>query len=180
MLRQPIYRSLIRQAAPARNCVGGSDCSQYNRNRSKCQHTDGCSYIFESVRQQFRELYEKELNENRKNALIIALQAKFTQNKKICFVLDTSMNKNIVPFVRNSDLLVCESSFSSDLEERAKEYNHMTSKQAGEVAKKARVKKLILTHISQRYEKKTQEILNEAKKIFKNSVLAKDLGVFEI
>ena len=97
------------------------------------------------------------------------------EGKKISFVLDTSINDKIPGFVKDSDLFVCESSFSSDMEEKAKEYKHLTSKQAAEIAKKAKVKRLILTHISQRYEKTPGKILDEAKKVFKNSTIAKDL-----
>lgn len=101
-------------------------------------------------------------------------------DKKISFVLDTLDNKKIVPFVKNSDLLICESSFGDELKEQAKEHLHLTSKQAGEIAKKSKSKKLILTHLSQRYEKNPKKILNEAKKIFKNSFLVKDLDVVEV
>ena len=101
-------------------------------------------------------------------------------DKKISFVLDTGLNKKIIPFVKDADLLISESSFGAELERRAKEYKHLTSKQAATIAKKAKVKKLVLTHISQRYSKNPKKILGEAKKIFKNSILAKDLDVVEI
>jgi ribonuclease Z len=100
--------------------------------------------------------------------------------KKISFVLDTTLNRNIVPFVKNSDLLVIESTYSDEARARAKEYKHMTVKQDAEIARKARVKKLFLTHLSGRYEKNPEKILKEAKKIFKSSYLAKDLDVVEI
>lgn len=100
------------------------------------------------------------------------------EGKKISFVFDTSYNERIASFVKDSDLLICESAFSSEEEEKAKEFKHLTSKQAGEIAKKSKSKKLILTHISQRYSKNPEEILNQAKKSFKNSVLAKDFDVF--
>jgi len=116
-----------------------------------------------------------------KNKKYLAKNLTYTDTgKKISIVLDTLLNKNITNFVKNSDVLICESSFSSDLEDKAKEHLHLTSKQAGEIAKKAKVKKLILTHLSQRYEKNPKKILNETKKIFKNSTLAKDLMVVEI
>jgi len=102
------------------------------------------------------------------------------EGKKISFVFDTSFNKEIVPFVKNSDLLVCESTFGEELEEKAGEYKHLTSKQSAEIAKKSNSKKLVLTHISQRYNKSHTDILKTAKKNFKNSVLAKDLDIFEI
>ncbi len=102
------------------------------------------------------------------------------EGKKISFVLDTSWNKEIVPFVKNSDLLVCESTFDAESEQRAKEYHHLTSNQSAEIAKKSNSKKLILTHLSQRYSKNPKSILEQAKKVFKNSFLAKDLDVVEI
>jgi ribonuclease Z len=66
------------------------------------------------------------------------------------------------------------------MHEKASEYKHLTSHQAAEIAKKAKVKKLILTHISQRYENDKKRILDEARKIFKNSFLAEDLETLEI
>ncbi len=99
-------------------------------------------------------------------------------DKKVSFVLDTKVNKKIIPFVKDSDLLVCESSFLADSEngeKLAKEHLHLTAKQAGEIAKKSKSKKLILTHISQRYEKDIKKLLAEAKKVFKNSSVAEDL-----
>jgi ribonuclease Z len=102
------------------------------------------------------------------------------EGRKISFVFDTSLNKDIVPFVKNSDLLVCESTFGEELEKKAGEYHHLTSKQSAEIAKKSNSKKLILTHISQRYSKNPDAILKTAKKVFKNSSLANDLDIVEI
>ena len=101
-------------------------------------------------------------------------------SKKVSFVLDTAVNDRIASFVKGADLLVCESSFHSSLEKLAKAYKHLTSKQAAEIAKKAKVKKLILTHISQRYGKNPEKILQEAKKVFKNTTIAKDLDVVNV
>ncbi|MFH1327217.1 MAG: ribonuclease Z [archaeon] len=102
------------------------------------------------------------------------------EDKKISFVLDTLNNQRILKIAKDSDLFICEASFSDELKEQAKEHLHMTSKQAAEAAKKAKVKKLVLTHLSQRYESNPGLILKEAKKIFKNSILVKDLDVLEI
>ncbi|MGD9276454.1 MAG: ribonuclease Z [Candidatus Pacearchaeota archaeon] len=94
--------------------------------------------------------------------------------KKISFVLDTMDNKKIVSFVKNSDLLISEASFSDDLKDLAKEHLHLTAKQAGEIAKKSKSKNLILTHVSQRYEKDLKGLLEEAKKEFKETKIARD------
>jgi ribonuclease Z len=105
----------------------------------------------------------------------------FKDNKiKISFVLDTVDNKKIIPFVENSDLLVCESDFSDEHKELAKEHLHLTSKQAAEIAKKSKSKKLVITHLSQRYDKDLDKISKEAKGVFKNTALAKDFDVFEV
>ena len=101
-------------------------------------------------------------------------------DKKISFVLDTSMNKQVASFVKDSDLLICEANFSSEEKAKAEEYKHLTAKQAAEIAKKSKSKKLLLTHISQRYKRNPKKILDEAKKVFKNSHLVKDLDVVEV
>ena len=102
------------------------------------------------------------------------------EDKKISFVFDTSFDKKVVSFVKNSDLLICESTFNSSMEDIAKEYNHLTSSQAAEIAKKSKSKKLILTHVSQRNGPDYSKLLKEAKNIFKNSSLANDLDKIEI
>ena len=99
----------------------------------------------------------------------------FTETgKKISFVLDTAFNERIVPFVKDSDVLVCESGFGEELSEKAKEYMHLTSSQAGSIAKKANVKKLYLVHVSERYEKNSKHLLAQARKHFKNAFLPND------
>ena len=102
------------------------------------------------------------------------------KEKKVSFVLDTSFNDRIAPFVKDSDLFVCESGFGEELAEKAKEYMHLTSGEAGKIAKKANVEKLCLVHISERYEKKSSELLKQAKKYFKNTFLPNDLDVLGV
>ncbi|MEK6892707.1 MAG: ribonuclease Z [Nanoarchaeota archaeon] len=99
------------------------------------------------------------------------------KGKKVSFILDTILNENAFKLAKDADLLVCESSFSSEEKERAKEYQHLTAADAAAIAKKAKAKKLILTHISQRYEHMPKIIEKEAKKIFKNVQLVKDFDV---
>jgi ribonuclease Z len=102
------------------------------------------------------------------------------KGKRITFILDTSKNKNIEKISKDSDLLVCESTYSSKEKEIAKEYKHLTSEDAANIAKKSKSKLLILVHISQRYEQKEKQILEEAKKIFKNTKIVSDLDKIEI
>ena len=99
------------------------------------------------------------------------------EGRKITFILDTAFNEGAIELARGSDILVCESSFSNEESQLASERMHLTAEQAATIAKKANVRQLILTHISQRYEHNPRIILEEAKKVFKNTTLAKDFDV---
>ncbi len=96
------------------------------------------------------------------------------KGKKIAIILDTGYSLSLINIAKNSDILICEASYSESEKEKAKEFRHLTAKQAAAIARKAKVKQLILTHISQRYEKNISELEKEAKKIFKNTKIAND------
>jgi ribonuclease Z len=102
------------------------------------------------------------------------------RGKKIAFILDTALCNNCLKIAKDADLLISEATYSNELEEKASEYLHLTAKEAAEIAKKAKAKQLILTHLSQRYEKNDAKIIQEAKKIFKNTELARDFMRVEI
>ena len=102
------------------------------------------------------------------------------KGKKVSIVLDTLYNNKIEKFVKDANLLICESSFGSDLKDLAKEHLHLTAEQTGKIAKKAKVDKLLLTHISQRYENNKKFLLEDAKKNFKDVQIVNDLDIFEI
>ena len=107
---------------------------------------------------------------------------KATQLKKglkISFISDTKYSNSIISFVKNSDLLVCEATFDDKFKEKAGRFFHLTSKQSAMIAKKANVKKLILTHFSQRY-KNVSLILSEAKEVFPNTTAASDFMILKI
>jgi len=94
--------------------------------------------------------------------------------KKVSFILDTAINENCFEIAKDADLLISEACFLKSEEALASERDHLTAEQIANVAKKSKVGRLLLTHISQRYDKKEKIVLEEAKKIFKNSELAKD------
>ena len=99
--------------------------------------------------------------------------------KKITYITDTLLTPNCIKIAKDADLLICESTFASDLKEKAKEYFHLTAADAALIAKKAKVKQLILTHFSQRYNNPSI-FEKEARKIFKNTILAKDFMTIEL
>ena len=100
--------------------------------------------------------------------------------RKICVVMDGIYEPEIVPFVKNSDLLVMEATYSHEIADLARQHKNRTAKQCAEIAKKAGVKKLVLTHLSDRYSKNPDMLLKEARKIFKNTFIAKDLDIVEV
>jgi len=102
------------------------------------------------------------------------------EDKKISVVMDTKLNERIIPFVKDSSLLISEGTYSKELEKEAGEKLHLTVSQAAEIAKKAKVKELVLTHISSRYLKDLKNLSSEAKKIFKKTSIVKDLDMVEI
>jgi len=91
----------------------------------------------------------------------------------IGFITDTGLCENCLRIAENADLLVSEATFKTELSEKAFEYSHLTIKDAAYIATKANVKKLIITHFSQRY-KSTNEIEEEAKQYFQNVRAAYD------
>jgi len=97
------------------------------------------------------------------------------EDKKVSVVLDTEFNSNIVPLVKDSNLLISESTFGKGLEGKAKDYKHLTVEQAANIAKRGHVGKLYLTHLSARNDSNLKEFLSDAKKIFPETFLAKDL-----
>jgi ribonuclease Z len=95
------------------------------------------------------------------------------KGKKISIILDTLLTDNCYRIAKDSDLLICEATYANELENKAKAYKHLTAKQAAQIAKFSNVKKLVLTHFSQRY-KSVKNLEKEAKKIFKNTIASKD------
>jgi ribonuclease Z len=96
------------------------------------------------------------------------------KGRKIVFITDTIMTENCITLARDADLLVIDSTYSSALGEKAVEFGHLTALEAAQIASRAGVKKLVLTHFSARY-KNTSEIEEDARTAFDNVICAKDL-----
>jgi len=99
--------------------------------------------------------------------------------RKIVYSGDTRQSENLVKLAENADLLIHEATFDDELTERAVEDGHSTPGMAAETAKKAGVKRLVLTHISARY-KDAGLLLEQARKIFVNTELAEDFLRLEL
>lgn len=99
-------------------------------------------------------------------------------SQSYAFCSDTIYKEDIVPIIKNVDVLYHESTFLEKDEQYTQKTMHCTAKQAARIAQMANAKNLILGHFSTRYES-TQPFLEEAKEIFENSYLADDGKVFE-
>ena len=97
---------------------------------------------------------------------------------KLVIVGDTGKTENLIEVCRNADALVIESTYLDEETEMAGQFSHLTVRQGAELAIKAGVKKLILTHISRRYREK--DVIKEAQAIFPNTSVARDFDTFQI
>ncbi|MFZ5882257.1 MAG: ribonuclease Z [Chloroflexota bacterium] len=101
-----------------------------------------------------------------------------TKGAKLVIVGDTGRTDNLVEAAHDADALVIEATYLEEEAEMASQFSHMTARQAAELAVKANVKKLILTHISRRYREK--DVLKEAQAVFPNVVVARDFDTYQV
>ncbi|OLS32313.1 MAG: Ribonuclease Z [Candidatus Heimdallarchaeota archaeon AB_125] len=92
---------------------------------------------------------------------------------KVIITGDTPFDETTVEYAQNADLLIHDATYPSYEEVRAKKYLHSTCTDAANVAKQAKVKRLIMTHISELH-KNLEESLRDAKEIFSNCEFAED------
>ena len=97
---------------------------------------------------------------------------------KLVIVGDAGKTENLVEICRDADALVIESTYLDEETEMAGQFSHLTARQGAELAIKAGVKKLILTHISRRYREK--DVIKEAQALFRNTSVARDFDTFQI
>ncbi|MEC9209128.1 MAG: ribonuclease Z [Bacteroidota bacterium] len=99
------------------------------------------------------------------------LTTKNSLPNKYAFCSDTRYNECLIEKIKAVDLLYHETTFMSELEDRAEQTGHSTTLQAATIAKKAKVKKLLIGHYSQRY-KNLDVLLDETKSSFSNTYLS--------
>lgn len=99
--------------------------------------------------------------------------------RSYAYCSDTKYIPGLYELLNGVDLLYHEATYCSENEQRAKLYYHSTARQAATVALKANAKKLVLGHFSARYDDENN-ILNEAKAVFRNTYLANEMSVFDV
>ncbi|RLJ08316.1 MAG: ribonuclease Z [Candidatus Aenigmatarchaeota archaeon] len=88
---------------------------------------------------------------------------------KVVYTGDTKPFRQLIPFAKEADLLIHDATFVEEREDRM----HAGAKEAAEIAREAKVRRLILTHLSRRYQD-PKPLLEEAKKIFPETQVAED------
>jgi len=101
------------------------------------------------------------------------------RSRSYAYCSDTKYNEEIIPLVKEVDLLYHEGTFLHENLERAEATFHTTVKQAGIFAQKANIGQLLIGHFSNRY-KDLQPLLEEAQKEFANTELAEEGKIFTI
>lgn len=93
--------------------------------------------------------------------------------RSYAFCSDTCYHEPILPFISGVDVLYHEATFTEDMSDRAKTTKHSTASQAAKIAKKAKVGKLLMGHLSARYGDGLQHV-SEAKPFFPNCEVVED------
>ena len=100
--------------------------------------------------------------------------------RKIAITGDTRPCDATVEAAMGADLLVHEATFADEEEVRAKETGHSTAREAAQVAERANVRQLVLTHVSARYSRDVSDMEREARQVFAATSIARDGAEIEI
>jgi ribonuclease Z len=100
--------------------------------------------------------------------------------RKIVVSGDTRPCASLRAAAAGADLLIHEATFGDEEMERALETAHSTAREAGRIAKEAQVKRLVLTHVSSRYDLDVSPLLKQAREEFEPVDYAKDGFIVDV
>jgi ribonuclease Z len=83
------------------------------------------------------------------------------RGQRFAFIMDTRLCDAAFALADGADMVVCESTFADTEAALAREYGHLTARQAGRIAAESGARLLVLTHFSQRYERGDEQQLAE-------------------
>jgi len=123
---------------------------------------------------QVKQLQDKGSIELDNQTIHIDQVSEIKKGQSIAFVMDTAFCQEAIELAQDVDMLICESTFLETESDLAKEYKHLTAKQAGQIASQANAKLLVLTHFSARYSD-IKVLEKEASGYHDNVIAANDL-----
>jgi ribonuclease Z len=97
---------------------------------------------------------------------------------RLAYIGDVGSVDSLVEVVRGVDTLVIEATYLEEERDMARQFAHLTARQAADLARRAGVKRLILTHISRRYREK--DVLQEAQAVFPDTAVARDFDAYTV
>jgi ribonuclease Z len=97
---------------------------------------------------------------------------------RLVHVGDVGRTEELTEICRDADALVIEATYVEEEGEMAREFGHLTARRAAELAVRAGVDQLILTHISRRY--RERDVLAEAQAVFPRSQVARDFDYYQV
>jgi len=101
------------------------------------------------------------------------------KGKKYAFCADTRYDERIIPHIYGFDSIYHETTYLDNMQERAYERFHSTTKQAAAIARKAMINRLLIGHFSSKYS--TLEMFQqEAREVFLNTDLAVEGVTYEV
>ncbi|MBM3264353.1 MAG: ribonuclease Z [candidate division Zixibacteria bacterium] len=96
------------------------------------------------------------------------------KGRRIVYATDTRPCEEVVRLAQDADLLIHDGMFDDDLRDQAHQKCHSTVVQAAQVARRAGVGQLLLTHLSSRYFSDAP-LLEKARNVFPHVIMARDL-----
>lgn len=97
---------------------------------------------------------------------------------RLAYIGDVGSVDSLVEVVRGVDTLVTEATYLEEERDMARQFAHLTARQAADLARRAGVRRLILTHISRRYREK--DVLQEAQAVFPDTAVARDFDTYTV
>jgi ribonuclease Z len=105
---------------------------------------------------------------------------KHRPGRLVAYTGDTIPSEAFLPYIKNADVWISESTFCDDMADKAAETLHSTAGNVAKLAAMAEVRQLVLTHISSRYSQDTAPLLEDSKKYFENVMIAEDFMEIDV